>query len=436
MIFPKVLIIGQLPNEKNGGGITLSNLFRGWPKDRLAVASNIYLKNEIDPSVCEIYYQLGYHNKQHPFPLSIFHPKIKCGIIPINKSINLNKESHKRRKVISFYKVHTFINSFFNFLGIFNFFYRLEITKEFREWVNKYNPDVIYSQLSTLELIRFVNKVQSTTNKPLVIHIMDDWPSKITQPGILYSYWKRRINKEFRNLLDKSSALMSICEAMSEEYKERYHKDFIPFHNPIEINNWLPYARTQWNLEKKFTILYAGRVGRGIKNSIIEMGMVVNNLHQSGVNVVFEIQSPDKDKFANLLEANDSVKFVNPVEYAELPKKFSSVDLLFLPEDFDADSVEFLKFSIQTKVAEYMISGTPILVFADKETALAKYALKDDWALVVTENNRNTLTKALNELINNQELRRQLSAKAKETAIKNEDAEVVRTNFRKVLSQL
>jgi glycosyltransferase involved in cell wall biosynthesis len=436
MTFPKVLIIGHFPNEKDGGGITLSNLFRGWPKDRLAVASNIYLKNEIEPSVCEIYYQLGYHGKQHPFPLNILHPKIQCGIILVNKSIKDNKKNYKVRKIINFNKVHTFIDSFLKFCGVFNFFYKLEITNEFRQWLNDYSPDVIYSQLSTLELIRFVNKVQLATNKPLVIHIMDDWPSKITQPGLFSSYWKRRIDKEFRNLLYKSSALMSICEAMSEEYKERYHKDFVPFHNPIEINNWLPFARTQWKAEEKFTILYAGRVGRGMKNSIVEMGIVVNELHQSGINVVFEIQSPDYDKLANLLEANDCIKFVNPIDYSELPKKFSSVDLLFLPEDFDTDSVEFLKFSIQTKVAEYMISGTPILVFADKKTALAKYALQDNWALVVTENKRSALTKALNELINNQDLRRQLSAKAKETAIKNEDAEIVRTNFREVLLQL
>ena len=58
------------------------------------------------------------------------------------------------------------------------------------------------------------------------------------------------LNIEFRNLLDKSSALMSICDAMSEEYKIRYNKDFIPFHNPIEIEQWLEYARTQWDNNK------------------------------------------------------------------------------------------------------------------------------------------------------------------------------------------
>lgn len=437
MTFPRVLIIGQILNEKNGSGITLSNLFKGWPKDKIAVATNIYLKSDMDFSVCEIYYQLGYKNKQHPFPLGILHPKIKCGIIQKKNTPSNNKgETYKARKSFGFNKIHAFLDSSLTFLGLFNFVYKLQITEDFKDWIAEYNPDVIYSQLSTLELIRFVNKVKVATNKPLVIHIMDDWPAKISQPGLLNNYWKNRISKEFRNLLDKSSALMSICETMSEEYKIRYGKNFIPFHNPIEIDHWLPTSKTQWRVDEKFTVLYAGRIGRGIKNSLVEMALVVNDLYQSGINVIFEIQSPDTRGLENMISANECIKFLNPIKYSELPKKFSGADLLFLPEDFDNDSVEFLKFSIQTKVAEYMISGTPILVFADNRTALAKYALKDNWALVVTENNRSNLTKALNELISNHQLRIQLGTKAKEIAIKNEDASIVRTNFRKVLIEL
>lgn len=436
MKYPKVLIIGQIPNEKNGSGITLSNLFRGWPKDRIACVSNIYLQDQLDFSVCEIYYQLGYSGKQHPFPLGILHPKIKCGIIQNKNTISNNKVIYKARKSFGLNKIHAFLDLSLTFLGLYNFVYKLQITKDFKDWITEYNPDVIYSQLSTLELIRFVNNVKVATNKPLVIHIMDDWPSKISQPGLFNSYWKNRINKEFRNLLDKSAALMSIGEAMSEEYKIRYGKNFIPFHNPIEINHWLPSSKNQWTIGEKFVILYAGRIGKGIKNSLSEMAVVVNNLYQSGVKVVFEIQSPDIKELENIISANECIKFLNPIKYSDLPKKFSSVDLLFLPEDFDQDSVEFLKFSIQTKVAEYMISGTPIVVFADGRTALAKYALKDNWAYVVTENRRSTLTKALNELTASHQLRIQLGTKAKETAIKNEDAEIVRLNFRKVLVEL
>jgi hypothetical protein len=37
MPLPKVLIIGQPFNNDTGGGITLSNLFSGWDKDKIAV---------------------------------------------------------------------------------------------------------------------------------------------------------------------------------------------------------------------------------------------------------------------------------------------------------------------------------------------------------------------------------------------------------------
>ena len=47
MTYPKVLIIGQVIDKKNGSGITLSNLFKGWPKDKLAVATSIYLNNDL-----------------------------------------------------------------------------------------------------------------------------------------------------------------------------------------------------------------------------------------------------------------------------------------------------------------------------------------------------------------------------------------------------
>jgi hypothetical protein len=79
--YPKILIIGQSFHKKSGGGITISNLFNGWPKDRLAVASKDNLYSGLDSSICEQYYQLGYNGKLHPFPLNIFLPEIKCGII-------------------------------------------------------------------------------------------------------------------------------------------------------------------------------------------------------------------------------------------------------------------------------------------------------------------------------------------------------------------
>ena len=73
-----------------------------------------------------------------------------------------------------------------------------------------------------------------------------------------------------------------------------------------------------------------------------------------------------------------------------------------------------------TKSPEYMISGTPILVFADKKTALAKYAKEGKWAYTVTEYNKAVLKQALLELNSNILLRRNLAERAMTMAVQNQ----------------
>ena len=57
MQLPKVLILNQPFVTNTGGGITMSNLFSGWDKDKLAVTCLGYiLTKEIDPEICNNYY--------------------------------------------------------------------------------------------------------------------------------------------------------------------------------------------------------------------------------------------------------------------------------------------------------------------------------------------------------------------------------------------
>lgn len=430
MIYPKILIVGQSFNKKSGGGVTISNLFTGWPKDKLAVASNSNLYNDLDTSVCDTYYQLGYNNKLHPFPFNIILPKIKCGIIPIATDINTHgiAEPVKSGNYKVLYRVLTALLHFF---GVYNIFYKLKITPEFALWLNEYKPDVIYTQLASLELIKFTDDIHEVLKKPVAIHMMDDWPLTINKPGILYRYWQNVIDKAFRKLVNKSTILMSIGEAMTDEYKLRYNKNFIPFHNPIDINYWKPKVVKDYNIADKFIILYAGRIGFGIEKSIADIANAVNEIAKTNKNIIFEIQTGEQEELNKLVEQNEFVKWVKPIAYPALPAKFSSVDLLLLPQDFDEKSVKFLKYSFPTKVSEYMISGTPILVYGDERTGLTKYALKDKWGYVVTQNNTTALCKAITELYNNTVLRSELATKAQQIAIEREDAVTVRENFRK-----
>ncbi len=427
--YPKILIIGQSFNKKNGGGVTISNLFKGWPQDRLVVASNANLYSDLDTSVCNNYYQLAYNGKLHPFPLNLMLPKINVGLLPVNTQAATTTAAPVKSGKYKF--IYSFLSAAMHFFGVYNLFYKLKITPEFEKWVKEYNPDVIYTQLASLELIRFVDALHELTKKPIAIHIMDDWPLTINKPGILYRYWQNKIDTEFRRLINKSAILMSISNTMGEEYKRRYHRDFIAFHNPIDIDFWKPPVEKDYDVKNNFTILYAGRIGFGIEDSIVEIAHAVNEAAKEIKNIVFEIQTGDIELLEKKMQFNENVKWVKPVAYTALPEKFAQADLLLLPQDFDKKSVTFLRYSFPTKVSEYMISGSPVLVYGDESTGLTKYALKDKWAYVITENSQQKLVSAIKELYYNKNLRQQLAKTAQQIAIENEDAVKVRDNFRK-----
>jgi glycosyltransferase involved in cell wall biosynthesis len=433
-IYPRILIIGQTFHKKSGGGITISNLFFGWPKDRLAVASNNNLYSNLDISICEHYYQLGYNGKLHPFPLNIFLPKIKCGNIVHNSNNNNGPEKGGKAIPRRYEKIYKHLASILRFLGIYNVLYKLEVTPEFTEWVTAFNPDIVYSQLSTLELIRFVTEIHEQLHKPIALHIMDDWPKSVNLRGLLSGYWGKVINREFRKLLDKSSVLMSICESMSEEYRLRYNKEFIPFHNPIEIGNWLPYSKINWEISGEFKILYSGRIGKANGKAILFMSNIINTMNSNGTKIKLDIFTSDYNtKNAALINSMRGVQIKKTVPHEEMPVLLASYDLLFLPLDFDKIGIRFAQFSMPTKTPEYMISGTPVLVYADKCTALSKYAVKDKWGYVVTDESKMVLIQALDELYSNLLLRRELAEKARIVAIQNDDAEIIKEKFRKSL---
>jgi len=432
-MYPKVLIIGQSFNLNTGGGITLTNLFNGWDKDRIAIASERITKSDLD--ICGKHYQLGYCENKRKFPFNLFQVKYKSGLIQSNT--NVQPQNHKRflPDSVKSPNLHKLYNSILHFFGLYHYSKSLIVSENFIEWIKIYKPDIIYTQLASLELIRFVTKLQNETKIPVAIHMMDDWPQTISKNGMLKIYWRNLINSEFRYLISQSSIFLSISDGMSEEYLKRYNKQFLPFHNPIIVETWLPFSKQNYETKNEFRILYTGRIGIANGKAIIDIAKAVKELQDKGLNLKLEILTSDiytiKAREMRMLY-NTTINQTIP--HSEIPKLLSTYDLLVLPLDFDKKGIKFAKYSMPTKASEYMISGTPILVYAPNETVLCQHAKKYKWAYVVDKNNHGDLVKAFNEIIINVEQRKTLGKIAKVYAEKFYNADVVRNNFKIALT--
>ena len=434
---PKVLIFGQSFNKNTGGGITLGNLFDGWPKDKIAVANIGHGMRDVDFSVCVNYYLLGKNEYKWMFPFNKLQRHFESGVItPNTNNVTENKISNQTGSVTLNTRKIFIEKVFFPFLHYMGFspkMSKLILSSSFKTWLDRYQPDVIYVQVSNLEAINFVLELKAYLKKPVILHMMDDWPAVISSKGPLKNYWNNKIDKALKNLLSSCSLLMSISHAMTEEYQQRFGLKFTAFHNPINIENWLPFSKNNWKVDtnRDFKILYTGRIGTANTDSIKKIAIAIDSLCAEGYNISLDIYSPNIDtEHAKGLKVFNGVNLKKIVPHHNIPALLPQYDLLVLPLDFDSKSIKFARLSMPTKASEFMISGTPILVFAPQQTALAKYAAKEKWAYGVTDTAEETIKNALKQLIKDESLRAVLGNRAKTLAAETEDAQIIRKNFK------
>jgi glycosyltransferase involved in cell wall biosynthesis len=185
-----------------------------------------------------------------------------------------------------------------------------------------------------------------------------------------------------------------------------------------------------YDRKERFKILYAGRIGSGIQNCLLAVALAIDNQIKRGLKIEFQIQSTTNHPVMRVLGKFDFVTLCSPVSYSQLPAVFSAADLLLLPNDFDKTAISFLKYSMPTKASEYMVSGTPILVFSASGTAVAIHAKKYKWAYVVTENSSENLEAAISALYSDKKLRVSLGERAKEFAVQHYESGKIKAAFK------
>jgi glycosyltransferase involved in cell wall biosynthesis len=89
-----------------------------------------------------------------------------------------------------------------------------------------------------------------------------------------------------------------------------------------------------------------------------------------------------------------------------------------------------------TKASEYMISGTPILVYAPEEATVLKTLKQSECGYCLSKNGKTEIIGAIRFLVNNEEFRKKISQNSVNYAKQTFDADKVRSNFQNLLMTL
>ncbi|ODT43848.1 MAG: hypothetical protein ABS70_06970 [Nitrospira sp. SCN 59-13] len=417
---PRVLVVTSNNfNLVTGGGITLTNLFRGWPPDRLANLHEDILPD--DHSVCRNFYRLTEEEIRWVWPFSLvrtwYGRKKQQALVSEGGSTGSPGRG--------------WLGSLKRLVGD-GAPKRAQLTPALIEWVEQFRPTLLYGFLGSLEQLTLTRALAAQFKVPLVIHMMDDWPAVLYRSGLLSPVMGRVIRHELRCVLREARARFAICDAMCEEYACRYGYAFQSFQNALVPAEWLPHARTQWQAGQPFVVRYVGSiVPDGQKESLHDIACAVAGLREAGRQIELHIHSPRRDtEYLRALQVSpEAIRIEGPPEASIVPRLLAEADLLVLPYNFDARSARYIRLSLPTKAPAYMISGTPVLVYAPADVATSRYATHEKWGFVVSKQGREAVKAALTRLMDDASLRERLGRTAQVVAVERHDAERVRREF-------
>jgi len=436
--YPRVLIFtASTFNPYTGTGILLTNLFKGWPIDNLALIHSDSFYH--DYTLCKKVYKLRAGEYGFAWPLFASINKIFGKYVQRSKNTNYNINSNKInnpsdiKAIIR--KAYKKINGV---LGGQEVYLKYVASNNLLQWINMFNPQIIYCHVSSLMNLRFARELKGILKIPLSIHIMDDWINVRYQEGIFAPKLKLAFYKELESLLAETSLRMGIGQKMCDAYENKFGYSFKPFSNVVDPGLWLNHSNWKRSKDGHFLIVYAGTINSKNVSNLETISKIVEELHKEKVNCKLKIYTfhPRVESYRPLLERKPSVTLVEvPKDDEDMISLLKNSDLLFLPVDFTKESIERMRYSIFAKIPAYMMSGTPILVYGPSEVASVEYALKEKWAYVVAKKDKKALRDAIIYLASNPSLSKKLGQRAQEVGKKDFDANKVRLKFHNALAE-
>jgi glycosyltransferase involved in cell wall biosynthesis len=444
---PRVLIVGEDVVEGfGGGGVTMSCLYKGWPQERIAVASGWY---ELGASgFAGHYYRLGALEDRWMWPLSLLPRaawRVSGPVVPAEKErgeSTAGAEPSPLGRVSSWEGRSEALGrrlwyAALRVAGAEALMHGLHLLDSLLAWVEEFHPDVIYSQLASLGLIRLVDGLARKTGVPVALHFMDDWPTTLYREGLLAGHLRHRLDRELRALLERAALLMVISDDMARAFSNRYGREFVTFHNALDLEEWAAVRRVSWERGHPFQILYAGRIGFANQASLLDVARATEALASDGLDVRFTVLTLDMNHPAAVsMSGLAHVGVLPAIPHSEVPARLASADLLVLPLDFEERAQDFARFSMPTKTVEYMATGTPTLVYAPAENAVSRYAAAGGWGHVVGTRSGPDLTAALRLLVEDPVERERLARRSVELALAHHDAGPLREAFRAALGSI
>ena len=254
-------------------------------------------------------------------------------------------------------------------------------TRKLLDWVDGFAPDIVFLASGDYAFTyRIARTLAKHRGLPLVVSCMDDYYFFNKNEGKLLGKWvHRRLMKEVRRTMVYASCIYAICDKMSLDYAELFG---IPTHTmatPSTISEPLPGARGN-------SISYIGGLGGDRHLQLVRLGQALHRIECEGKPSCIDVYSPESrpEVLAHLTEEN-GIRFHGKISAGEVLEVMSRSMALIHTESFDPQIRRRVAYSVSTKIADSLASGTCILAYGPGEIASIRYLSDNGAAYCITD---------------------------------------------------
>ncbi len=252
------------------------------------------------------------------------------------------------------------------------------------DFIEKERPDVVFVATGPAKfLYRMVTKVTKRYSLPYVTYICDDYYFMKPQVGFLGGRQHHTLKKEIGRHVRAAETAITISEPIAELYR----KEFGTRTEVVMTGAGFPLAKEPKDGPAPQSITYLGGIRCNRYRSLAEIGRALDALNEkNGTAFTLNIYTEETEE-AFLAELRDirSIRLPGYVTGEEFRRVFDGADLLLHTEAFDEASIDLVKHSVSTKIADSLASGIPLLAYGPSSIISVQYLLENDAALVATD---------------------------------------------------
>lgn len=278
---------------------------------------------------------------------------------------------------------------------------RFWCTDKLNRWLDEFNPECIFLAFSDDYFIPQIALYAAMRFQiPIVSCIGDDYyfnSEKTANP--LYYIYKR----SYRRLIDKVLSWPGSAIYISDKIRDKYNAEFgldgetVYLASTVKRKCFSPINKTAP------VITYFGNIRMGRNHSLNDIGYALGRINST---YILEVYSNEEDEqYYSVFSDNPNVLFKGSVPYSEVQKRMSESDITVIVEGFREGDINLSRYSLSTKAADALASGSSILTYGSLESGIIEYMQSTGASMVCTV--KDGLVNSIERLIEDTDLQKQ-----------------------------